>query len=121
VKTAKVEQPPAPTPVAADPLAAAPVADVPAPAPEPEAAPESAQAALHFRFRGRSWVEIRQADGTVLMSKNNAPGTEQTIDGVPPYTVVIGNASKVDLEFRGEPVDLAAAVSRDDVARLRLE
>jgi cytoskeleton protein RodZ len=66
-------------------------------------------------------VEVRQADGTLLMSKNNPPGTEQTIDGVPPYTIVIGNASKVELEFRGEPVDLAAAVSRDDIARLRLE
>jgi cytoskeleton protein RodZ len=125
VPAANVEQPPAPAPVAPEPLAAAPVAETPSPAPEAApasaAALASAEAALHFKFRGRSWVEVRQADGTMLMSKNNPPGTEQTIDGVPPYTVVIGNASKVDLEFRGEPVDLAAAVSRDDVARLRLE
>ena len=121
VPSASVEQPPAATPVAPAPLEAAPVAEAASPAPQPEAAPASAEAALRFKFRGRSWVEIRQADGTLLMSKNNPPGTEQTIDGVPPYTVVIGNASKVDLEFRGEPVDLAAAVSRDDVARLRLE
>jgi len=55
------------------------------------------------------------------MSRNNAAGSEQTIEGVPPYTLVIGNASKVDLEFRGSPVDLLASTSRDDVARLRLE
>jgi cytoskeleton protein RodZ len=77
--------------------------------------------ALRLSFRDRSWVEIRQADGAVLLSQNNAAGTVQTIDGVPPYTLVIGNASKVDLEFRGKPVDLATASSRDDVARLRLE
>ncbi len=81
----------------------------------------AADTALRLRFRDVSWVEIRQADGTVLLSQNNAAGTEQTIDGVPPYTLVIGNASKVDLEFRGKPVDLAASASRDDVARLRLE
>jgi cytoskeleton protein RodZ len=77
--------------------------------------------ALRLSFRDRSWVEIRQADGTVLLSQSNAPGSAQTIEGVPPYTLVIGNASKVDLEFRGKPVDLAASASRDDVARLRLE
>jgi cytoskeleton protein RodZ len=121
VPAANVEQPPEPTPAAPEPLVAAPVPETTAPALEREAAAASEDSALRLRFRGRSWVEIRQADGTVLMSKNNAPNTEQTIDGVPPYTVVIGNASKVELEFRGEPVDLAAAVSRDDVARLRLE
>ena len=67
-------------------------------------------------------MEIRQeTDGTVLLKQNNPAGTEQTIDGVPPYTLVIGNASKVELEFRGRPVDLSAATSRGDVARLRLE
>jgi cytoskeleton protein RodZ len=77
--------------------------------------------ALTLRFRGLSWVEIRQADGAVLLSQNNPAGTQRTVDGVPPYTLVVGNASKVDLEFRGRPVDLAAAANRDDVARLRLE
>jgi cytoskeleton protein RodZ len=104
-----------PSTASAEPQAAAP----PAAAPEPAvAAPEGA---LKLSFRDRSWVEIRQADGTVLFSQNNPGETVQTIDGVPPYTLVIGNASKVDLEFRGQPVDLAASVSRDGVARLRLE
>jgi len=113
------------SPAAAAPQEATPAATV-APAPsEPAtaagpAAPLS-DTALRLSFRDRSWVEIRQADGEVLLSQNNAPGTVQTVDGVPPYTLVIGNASKVDVEFRGRQVDLAASVSRDDVARLRLE
>jgi len=85
------------------------------------AAPPLSDTALRLSFRDRSWVEVRQADGAVLLSQNNAPGTVQTVDGVPPYTLVIGNASKVELEFRGKPVDLSASTSRDDVARLRLE
>ena len=105
----------------AEPAAAAPAAEA---ADSPVVAQASAvppAAGLRLRFRDRSWVEIRQADGTVLMSQNNAAGSERTIDGVPPYLLVIGNASKVDLEFRGSPVDLAAVTNRDDVARLRLE
>jgi cytoskeleton protein RodZ len=66
-------------------------------------------------------VEIRQADGAVLMSQINAAGTTRAVEGEPPYTLVIGNASKVDLEYRGRPVDLASSTNRDDVARLRLE
>jgi cytoskeleton protein RodZ len=105
---AAVEQPAAEAGDASGPAAAEPVAQVP-------------DTALTLRFRGLSWVEIRQADGAVLLSQNNPAGTQRTVDGVPPYTLVVGNASKVDLEFRGRPVDLAAAANRDDVARLRLE
>jgi cytoskeleton protein RodZ len=77
--------------------------------------------ALRLTFRGPSWVEIRQADGTVLMSQTNAAGSTKTVEGSPPYLIVIGNASKVTLEHRGQPVDLAGFISRDDIARLRLE
>lgn len=77
--------------------------------------------ALQFNFREQSWVEVRQADGSLLMSRLNDGGTQEMLDGRPPYTLVIGNASKVDLEYRGKPVDLSAIASREDVARLRLE
>lgn len=109
----------APEPVAP---AAAATDSTPAAAPVAEPAPAAPSAvALRFTFRDRSWVEVRQADGTVLTSQNNAAGTARTVEGTPPYLLVIGNASKVDLEFRGERVDLAPATSRDGVARLRLE
>lgn len=114
---------PAPAP-AAEPQA--PVASTAAPEPPvaveaPAAAPAPVGAELQLSFRDRSWVEIRQADGTILMQQNNAAGTTKSIDGTPPYTLVIGNASKVDLKFRGEPVDLSDSIRRDDIARLRLE
>lgn len=101
-------------PVAAPPAVEAATASV-------EASPAATGSQLRLSFRDRSWVEIRQADGTVLMSQNNAPGTSRTVEGTPPYLIVVGNASKVDLEFRGQAVDLAGFISRDDIARLRLE
>lgn len=133
------ERTPAPAPLASvpEPAPAAappppPAAETPAPSsnaavPEAPAAAEAPVTAapvgaqLQLSFRDRSWVEIRQADGTILMQQNNAAGTTRTVEGTPPYTLVIGNASKVDLQFRGEPVDLSDAIRRDDIARLRLE
>jgi cytoskeleton protein RodZ len=96
--TAGTELTPAPTAIAAS--------------PEPNA--------LRFSFRENSWVEVAQHDGTVLMSQNNLPGTEQTVAGKPPYQVVIGNASAVSLEFGGKPIDLKSATSFGNVARLTL-
>jgi len=128
-RTSALSAPPAPARVEqAAPPAAAADAPAAAPATGPDAAPAEAQAgpapsgsALRLSFRDRSWVEIRQADGTVLLSKNNPAGSTETVEGVSPYTLVIGNASKVDLEYRGQPVDLSASVGRGDTARLRLE
>jgi cytoskeleton protein RodZ len=101
------------TPSATPPPAGASQAvPVPATAPPP---------ALHFNFRGRSWVEVRQADGTVLMSRSNNAGAQAKVEGTPPYALVIGNASKVDLEFRGKTIDLREFAGRGDIARLRLE
>ena len=114
--------PSAPSPTAsAEPSVATPDAATAEPAAAAAPSASTSETTLRLSFRDRSWVEVRQSDGTVLLSQNNAPGTVQTVDGLPPYTLVIGNASKVDLEFRGRPVDLSAATSRDDVARLRLE
>ncbi len=77
--------------------------------------------ALHFSFREPSWVEITQADGKVLLSRLNDAGSVRTVVGAPPYAVIVGNASMVELEFRGKRVDLAGVASRENVARLRLE
>jgi cytoskeleton protein RodZ len=115
---ARVEQA-SPPPAAA--AAAAPTTGADVPPGEAQARPAPSGGALRLTFRDRSWVEIRQADGTVLLSKNNAAGSTEMVEGVPPYTLVIGNASKVDLEYRGQPVDLASSVGRGDTARLRLE
>ena len=76
--------------------------------------------AIELAFDQLSWVEIRQADGKVLLSQLNQPGTRQQIDGVPPFQIVIGNAANVRLKYEGAPVDLRPYF-KVDVARLKLE
>lgn len=75
---------------------------------------------LRFVFNGKSWVEVRDAEGKIVFSKTNAAGTERRVQGDPPFSVVVGGASNVQLSYNGRVVDLAA-YSTEDVARLLLE
>ncbi len=67
-----------------------------------------------------SWVQIRDADGQVLVSQVMGQGTERVLSGKPPFQVKIGNAPKTRLYYHGQPVDLAPH-SRADVATLDLK
>lgn len=75
---------------------------------------------IELNFDQLSWVEIKQANGRILLSQLNQPGTRQVIEGVPPFEVVIGNAANVRLKYEGEAVDLRPHF-KVDVARLTLE
>ncbi len=73
------------------------------------AAAKSASArTLKMRFKGDSWVEVKDRSGRVLLSKLNTKGTEAEVSGRPPLNVIIGNAPDVevlydDREFPLEP------------------
>src|SRR5260221_899556 len=38
-----------------------------------------------FKFDGQSWVEVRGSNGKVLLSQLNPAGSEQTVEGRPPF------------------------------------
>lgn len=115
---------PAPGPSPAETAAAA----VPLPAAQASQPPSTAESAgrssasnrLLLRFERPSWVEVKQADGHVLLSKLHLAGTTEVIEGRPPFTLIIGNASGVQLQYGDRPVDLRPH-TRVDVARLTLE
>ena len=95
----------------------------PAAATTPEAAAPAAPSDgshLTFRFSGESWVEVRGAGGAVLYSGVNAAGTSRTVQGKPPFGLVIGNASEVGVEYQGKAVDLTPHI-RVSVARLTVQ
>jgi len=77
-------------------------------------------AALRLTFDQDAWVEVKDRDGKILLSKVNHPGSEQAIGGTPPFTLVIGSASGVHLFYKGQPVDLAPH-TKVAVAHLTLE
>lgn len=75
---------------------------------------------ISLRFDRDAWVEIKQADGRILLSQLNSGGSRQQIEGTPPFLLVIGNASNVHLMYGEWQVDLRPYF-KVDVARLVLE
>ena len=90
------------------------------PAPPPFSGKVSGTNRILLEFEQISWVEIKQANGRVLLSQLNPPGTRQLIEGVPPFDLVIGNAAHVRLKYNDAPVDLRPYF-KVDVARLALD
>lgn len=112
---------------------AAPVAVEPTPAVQPSAqpvaqaapavaerAPRRGEKQVRLDFDRESWVEIRDRNEKVIFSQLNRPGTSQQVVGLPPFSVVVGNAHGVRMTFDDQPVDLASH-TKIDVARLILE
>lgn len=81
---------------------------------------EAGARTLNFSFAMESWVEVRDASGKLLVSKLNKPDAPLSVSGRPPFSLVIGNARAVQLEYDGKAVDLKphTAVS---VARFKLD
>jgi len=75
---------------------------------------------LLMNFSGEAWVEVRDKSGKIIFSQINSKGQEQTVQGTPPLTLVVGNAGKVRIAYNGKPIDLASH-TKVDVARFKLE
>lgn len=76
--------------------------------------------AIRMVFDDESWVEVTDKDGKVLLSQLNPRGSEQEVNGQPPFSMVIGRASSVHLFYKGQAVDLEPHTN-SEVARLKLE
>ncbi len=77
---------------------------------------------LHLVFGESAWAEVIDSHGVVLLSRNNARGTEKWIGGPrhEPYDVSISNPANVKLYYRGREIDLSAYAGKD-VAHLKVE
>ncbi len=75
---------------------------------------------LVLNFTQPSWVEIRDRSGQIVFSQLNQAGTEQQIEGQPPFSLVVGNAAHVTVRYQGRAIELQPR-SKDDVARVTVE
>lgn len=75
---------------------------------------------LVFDFSDRSWLEVKDASGQILLTGEFPGGQKQTIVGKPPYQLWIGKVSAVKLNYAGRAIDLRPH-AREDVARFTLE
>jgi cytoskeleton protein RodZ len=74
---------------------------------------------LVVRTEEEAWIEIRDSADRLLVSSLNPAGSERVVRGRPPYSLVIGNASRVQVLYDDKPVNLAPH-TRADVARLTI-
>lgn len=128
-KPAAVVPASAPAPVTASkPSAAAPVVQsvvvaasaTPVSAPVVAAVPVNSKDALAIKVREDSWVEIKRADNSVLLSRLLKAGTSEVVAVTEPVNMVIGNAAGVDVTLRGKSVDVVTG-NTSNVARLNLK
>jgi cytoskeleton protein RodZ len=78
--------------------------------------------ALRLVFDKEAWVEIKDYSGKSLINKVNLAGSELRVEGVAPFTLVVGHAASVHLFYREKPVDMKPFVNAgSEVARMTLE
>ncbi|MBK1679723.1 helix-turn-helix domain-containing protein [Rhodocyclus tenuis] len=118
--TTPVPGAPAKAASSATPASAALAAEKPSAAAAQPAAAAGGEASLVFSFAKPAWVEVRDRSGQIVFSQLSPAGSERRVDGRPPFTLVVGNATHVVLRYKGKAVEMSNR-SKDDVARLTLE
>ena len=91
---------------------ATPQADAPA-----HAAPE---APLLIQARDQTWVQVRDASGSVIVEKTLQKGDKFAAQGTGPWSVVVGRADAADVVVRGQAMDLMG-IARSNVARFEVK
>ncbi len=61
---------------------------------------------LTLRFSGPSWVEVYDGNGDRLLYGLIDDLDQRSLEGRPPFSIVIGDTGHVSLEHEGRPVDL---------------
>jgi cytoskeleton protein RodZ len=110
-----------PTPAAQTTLATAPQAESSPPAEDGAATPDAAPTEdIVLEFTGPCWVDIRDQERKFKLFGEMRKGDRHVLEGKPPYSVILGNASAVEITVAGKPFDLDA-IARGNVARFKLD
>jgi cytoskeleton protein RodZ len=121
-------QAPAQSFAAASPAPAAQTTAVAATPPEPTMAADEGAATpdaaptedIVLEFTGPCWVDIRDQERKFKLFGEMRKGDRHVLEGKPPYSVILGNASAVEITVAGKPFDLDA-IARGNVARFKLD
>ena len=60
---------------------------------------------LVFKVDRESWIDVRDSSGERLIYRTVNRGEDIQLQGVPPYSVFIGSAEGVAVEYQGKPVE----------------
>ena len=77
-------------------------------------------ARLRLHFTADSWVEIYDATGSRLLYEERLADSARTVAGVPPFKVLLGNYTGVELSLDGKPVGVPERARYGATARFRV-
>ena len=63
---------------------------------------------VKLKFSATSWVDLRDANGQRLLYENVNEGREISVQGKPPFSIFLGNADGVEIDYGGKPFDFSA-------------
>ena len=75
---------------------------------------------LILEFSGDSWIKIKDAANKTLSSGTKKSGLILTLEGLRPYSMTIGNATKVKVTIDGQIFDHSAFTNENSIARYTL-
>jgi cytoskeleton protein RodZ len=74
---------------------------------------------LVLSFSDDCWTEVKDSRGESLLYNLYRGGQSKRVVGKPPFSIFIGNAAAVAIEYNGQPYDASAHIRRN-LARFRL-
>lgn len=74
---------------------------------------------LYIRVVQQSWVEVFDAEGGMLVADLKSSGTELDVNGLAPFTVILGYAPGIEIMYAGEPITFAT-IANDNTATLKI-
>jgi cytoskeleton protein RodZ len=80
----------------------------------------STEETVRFKARGKTWVEVTDNKGVVVLRRVLVDGDQAGVDGQSPLAVVIGNADVTDVWVRGKVFDIKS-MSQGNVARFEVK
>jgi cytoskeleton protein RodZ len=93
--------------------------------PQPDTATETSSLAppgdpLSLKAHGRTWVEVLDAKGVVVLRRNLENGERVSAGGHLPLSVVVGRADVTEVWVRGKVLE-TKAISQENVARFEVK
>lgn len=80
----------------------------------------NSQIAVYLKFIHPSWVQIRGQTGKTLLIGLFPGGGTQVVKGIPPFQIVLGNASAVVMEINGKNINISHYIRVNHTAHFTL-
>lgn len=72
----------------------------------------STEGILQFSFSGDCWLEVRNGNNELIYADLRRDGDSLGLDGLPPFTILLGDSRFVTLRYRDEPYTIVTRPGR---------